>query len=151
MFLLASSSVVVARPRDRVFRYAADLAHFAEWFPGVVAVRPRDDAPFASLGKVYDEELALPFGRKRAVVIRVMDVDPGRRLVTEGALPVLLPRMEIDFADVGSGACRLHWRMSSRNDTALARWTALPLARRTMQARADVAMARLRKRLESAP
>src|SRR5688572_1904484 len=112
MFLLASTSVVIECNRERAFQYAADLAHFAEWFPGIIAVRPRDATPPATVGKVYDETLAMPLGRERAVVIRVMEVEPQRRLVTEGSLPLLLPRMEMDFADVGSGACRLQWRMS---------------------------------------
>jgi uncharacterized protein YndB with AHSA1/START domain len=151
MFLIASTSVIIDRPRESVFPYAADLAHFAGWFPGVIAVKPRDQAPITTVGKLYDEQLAMPFGRRRSVTIRVLEAEPQQRLVTEGSLPVLLPRMEMVFADAGAGACRLEWRMFSRNTAPLARWTILPLARRTMQKRAEVAMGRLKNRLEPSP
>jgi hypothetical protein len=151
MFLLASTSGVIDCTRERAFQYAADLSHFADWFPGVIAVQPRDATPIATIGKLYDETLAMPLGGRRLVTIRVMQADPLRRLVTEGSLPLLLPRMEMDFADVGSGACKLEWRMFSRNAASLPRWTVLPLARRTMQKRADLAMRRLMTRLASRP
>jgi uncharacterized protein YndB with AHSA1/START domain len=147
MELLASARVVVDCTREQVFRFAADLAHFPEWFPGVVAVRPLDAAPAATVGKRYGETLALPFGRTRQVTIEVVEAQPDRRLVTQAAFPLLLPRMEMGFEDADGGACLLEWRMFSRNTATLPRWTVVPLARRTLQRRADMAMGRLRQLL----
>ena len=149
MYLLAATSVVIECSRERVFQYAANLANFAEWFPGVLAIKARDQVPFTTVGKLYDESVAMPLRGRRAVVIRVMEVEPQRRLVTEGALPLLLPRMEIEFFDAGPGACKVQWRMLSRNSARLSRWTVLPIARLTLQRRAEAAMRGLKQNLES--
>lgn len=149
MYLLASTSVVIELPRGRVFDYVANLTNFAHWFPAVVDVTSRDHVAPATVGKQYDEIFLMPLRGRRSVGIQVVDVDPPRRIVTEGALALLRPRMEIEFQDAGLNACKLRWRMLSRNGALLARWTVLPLARQLMQKRADAAMHRLKKILES--
>jgi hypothetical protein len=148
MYLLASASVVVECPRHKAFEYVADLTRFAQWFPAVIEVQARDQT-IATLGKVYEETISMPLRGRRSVMLRVVDVRMPSRFVTEGSLPLLLPRMEIDFEDVASTACRIQWRMLSRNSARLPRWTVLPLARLTLQKRAETAMRRLKRRLES--
>lgn len=148
MYLVASASVVIECPRARAFDYATNLTNFAEWFPAVVEVTSRDNVAPATVGKQYEETFVLPLRGRRSVAIRVIEVDPARRIVTEGALSLLRPRMEIDFKDAGFNACEVQWRMLSRNSALLARWTVLPLARQVMQKRADAAMRRLKNILE---
>lgn len=149
MYLLASTSVVIERPRVTVFQYVSNHTNFAEWFPGVVEVKSRDQLAHATVGKEYDETVLTPLRGRQFVVIRVTEVAPPRRFVTEGALALLMPRMEIDFHDVELNTCRVQWRMLSRSKTPMARWTVLPLARLPTQKRADSAMRRLKKILES--
>lgn len=149
MYLLASTSVVIELPRVRVFDYVTNLTNFAQWFPAVVEVTSRDNVAPATVGKQYDEIFLMPLRGRRSVGIRVIEVDPPWRIVTEGALALLRPRMEIQFQDAGLNACKVQWRMLSRNSAPMARWTVLPLARQLMQKRADAAMRRLKKILES--
>jgi len=149
MYLLATASVDIECSRETVFDYVANLTHFADWFPGVLEVRPRDQLPLATVGKQYEETVLMPLRGRRSVVIRVAEVDPPRRFVTEGALAILMPRMEVEFLDAGSNACRMQWRMLSRSIAPISRWTILPLARLTMQKRADAAMRRLKMKLEA--
>ncbi|MBF6299125.1 SRPBCC family protein [Nocardia amamiensis] len=148
MFLLASAEAIVRCSREKTFAYAADLENFAEWFPGVLSVVSHDELPFAESGKLYLETVAVPLRGRRQVLIRVAEATPSRRLVTEGELPLLQPRMEIEFLDAGPDACEVHWRMFSRNKRSLPRWTIFPIARRVMTMRARTALRNLRWRLE---
>lgn len=151
MHLLATASIVIECPASKAFDYVADLTNFSRWFPGVVGVRPRDQLAHATIGKTYEETFRMPLRRTKSVVIRVAEADAPRRFATEGALPPLLPRMEIEIRNAGSAGCEVHWRMLSRNNTAWVRWTLLPLARLAMRKRAAAAMPRLKKLLESGP
>ncbi|TWO70645.1 SRPBCC family protein [Caenimonas sedimenti] len=150
MYSLASTSVVIERPRVVVFDYVSNHTNFAEWFPGVVEVKSRDQVAHATVGKEYDETLLTPLRGRQSVVIRVTEVAPPRKFVTEGSLPLLMPRMEIELHDIELNTCRVQWRMLSRSTTPLARWTVLPLAGLATQKRADAAMRRLKKILECA-
>lgn len=149
MYLLAESSIVIACSLEHAFAYAADLENFPHWFPGVIDMASVDALPFATIGKQYSETVAMPLRGRRSVSIRVVEVAAPHRLVTEGTLPLLLPRMEIDFAVLESGGCRVTWRMRSRNARHWPRWTVLPLARRTIAKRAGIGLHRLKERLES--
>ena len=148
MYPLASSTVVVDCPRARAFDYAADLENFGEWFPGVIAIVAQDELSFTTVGKAYSETVAVPLRGTRQVLIQVVDVEASRRLVTEGDLPFLLPRMEIEFRAVGVGACEVRWGMFSRNDGALTRLFLLPVAGWLMRRRANRGLGNLKRRLE---
>lgn len=148
MYLLASAAVSIACSRQRAFDYAADLHNFAQWFPGVIAITADNDLSFSTVGKQYRETVAVPLRGRRSVLIRVTDVAAPCRLVTEGALPTLLPRMEIEFRETGPDSCEVSWRMHSRHSGGWLRWTVLPLARRVMARRARAGMRRLKDRLE---
>jgi hypothetical protein len=145
---LADTSIAIACSAEQAFDYAANLENFPEWFPGVIATASDDALPFATVGKQYRETFATPLGGQRQVLIRVIDVAAPYRLVTEGALTPLLPRMEITFAECGPHSCRVTWRMLSRNTGRWARWTVLPLARLVMTKRAGIGLRRLRERLQ---
>jgi hypothetical protein len=150
MTLLAESSVDIACPVELAFAFAADLENFPRWFPGVIAVASADALPPATVGKHYREEVAMPLRGRRSVPIRVVEAVAPHHFVTEGELPLLLPRMEIAFAVREAGGCRVTWRMSSRRTQGWARWTILPLARRVMARRAGIGLLRLKRHLEAA-
>ncbi|CAN5296991.1 hypothetical protein BH09ACT8_BH09ACT8_21370 [soil metagenome] len=149
MYLLASSTARITCPGPTAFAYAADLENFAAWFPGVIAVAANDELPFWTVGKLYSETVAVPLRGTRGVQIRVIVVDSPRRLITEGDLPVLLPRMEIEVRDIGAGCCEVHWRMFSRNENALICRCVLPLAGRVMRRRAGIGLRNLTAKLEA--
>lgn len=149
MYLLAHASTTIECPRDAAFGYAADLENFADWFPGVIRITATDKLPFDAVGKQYHETVAVPGRGERRVLLRVVEVTAPDRIVTEGALATVLPRMEIEFRDTGPGRCEADWRMFSRSTSVLARWTILPLVGRLMTRRARAGMRRLRERLEA--
>jgi hypothetical protein len=151
MYLLASSVVTIACARTKAFDYAADLENFAQWFPGVIGIVADDELAFATPGKRYVETVAVPLRGNRTVLIRVVDASAPMRVVTEGDLPLLLPRMEIDFQDVGGNSCEVRWRMLSRNENVLIRHTVLPLAGWLMGRRATAGLRNLKRRLEGSP
>ncbi|MCX2929468.1 SRPBCC family protein [Mycobacterium sp. CVI_P3] len=148
MYTLAKAAIHIDCPVPMVFAYAADLENFGDWFPGVIAVAARDELPFDAIGKRYAETVAVPLRGKRDVLLRVVDVKPPRRLVTEGDLPMVLPRMEIDVEDSGMGSCDVRWRMVSRNRSAVARHSILPIAGWLMRRRATTGLRTLKTRLE---
>ena len=73
-------------------------------------------------------------------MIRVTDAAAPQRLVTEGDLRPLLPRMEMEFVDAGQNTCEVRWRMLSRNENGLAGCTVLPVAGWVMRRRATIGL-----------
>ncbi|MET0335851.1 MAG: SRPBCC family protein [Rhizobacter sp.] len=151
MYLLAHTAVLIDRPRSVAFNYTANLENFAEWFPGVIRMAAANELPFDAVGKQYRETVAVPLRGLRQVDLQVIEVATPSRLVTQGTLKTVLPRMEIEFRDAGPDQCAVEWRMFSRTTGGVARWTILPLTRRLMKSRAHAAMQRLKHRLEAAP
>lgn len=149
MHLLSEQTATIACAAETAYRYAADLEHFGHWFPGVISIVAVNALDPAQPGKEYLETVATPLGGRRSVRVRVQEAERGRWLATEGSLRPLMPRMEMRFEPQGDAACRLTWRMLSRNDGLLVRWLLLPLARRVVAARAAVGVARLKALLES--
>src|SRR5690606_28028925 len=134
----------IQHPVGDVFAWLADLNNFADWFPGVLAVRELDrSAP--GPGKIYVEQLRLPGGRVREVRLTVREWEPGQRLVTEGDWALLLPRMEMLFEAPSERETLVHWAMYSRQQGRPFRYLLLPLLRREMGRRADRAALGLRR------
>lgn len=148
MYLLADACATMPCSPQDAFAFAADLAHFPAWFPGVARVVSSDGLAFDAVGKRYTETLALSARRPAQVQIRVVDVTPGVCLVTEGTLPLIRPRMEMRFRSSPGGQCVVHWQMFSRSTSPLARWTLLPFARRVMTRRARLGLQNLQGLLE---
>jgi hypothetical protein len=148
MYLLADVSIEIACPGADAFDFACDLENFVAWFPGVIDVVAHNDVPFSERGREYRETVHIPLRGRRLVPIRVVDAEAPRRLVTEGDLMIVMPRMEIRITESSSQQCTVHWRMFSRNTGALARVLVLPLARRLMKRRAETGVERLKHRLE---
>ena len=147
MYLLAHTVSLIDCPRHVAFNYAANLENFSEWFPGVIQITAANDLPFSTVGKQYLETVAVPLRGRRQVLLQVVEVTIPSKIVTEGTLPTVLPRMEIEFREAGPDKCEVDWRMFSRTTSVVARWTLLPLARHLMTKRARAGMQRLNNRL----
>lgn len=150
MYLLAQADVAIACPSRVAFDYAANLENFPAWFPGVLRVTTTDGLPFDTVGKQYREEFAQPMRGRGFVAIRVVEVEPGTRIVSEGTLASVLPRMEIVCRQTAPGVCEVRWRMFSRRTSGWSRFIVLPLARRVMTRRARRGLQVLKRHLEGA-
>lgn len=148
MVLLAQALVRIACSRDAAFAYAANLEHFPAWFPGVDRMVSANDLAFDAVGKTYVETVAMPLGRRRLVPLKVVEAEPGSRIVTQGQFPVIRPRMEMNFRALDAAHCEVEWRMFSRSSHLIVHWVLLPLARRLMMRRAQEGLQALRWRLE---
>jgi uncharacterized protein YndB with AHSA1/START domain len=148
MHLLAEASVEIERPTVAVFEYVTNMERFHEWFPGVLTIASVDDTPHGQPGKEYLETVMLPLQGPRQIKLVVRETRANELFVTEGSLPLLMPRMEITFFELNAALCRLTWRMRSRNDGYLARCLVLPLARQVLAKRAAAGVRSLKSRLE---
>ena len=148
MYLLADADVDIACSAANAFDYACDLENFSDWFPGVIGVIAHNDVAFYERGREYRETVDVPLRGRRSVGIRVIDAEAPHRLITEGDLSIVLPRMEIHITQSSPQVCNVQWRMLSRNRHALARLMVLPTARTVMTKRAGAGLQRLKERLE---
>lgn len=144
MIELARTQVQLAAPASAVFAFVSDLRNFGQWFPEVLEIKARHPGGEPGPSAHYRERVRLLMGRERAVDIRVVAFENGQRLVTEGALQPVRPRMEIEVHPSAQG-CELLWNMHSRNGGWTMRLLA-PLARRMMRQRAEQAMHKLQQR-----
>lgn len=145
MIALARAQAQLARSAAEVFAYVADLRHFGGWFPGVLAIEARHPGGEPGPDAVYRETVRLPLRGATAVGIRVREFVPGQRLVTEGDLAPVWPRMQIEVRAQAADRCALSWQMHSRSHRASIRLLS-PLLRRVMQRRGDAAMTQLQQR-----
>lgn len=151
MYLLAEETIRIERPVSQVFAYVTDMERFGEWFPGVLRIESSNALAHGEADKEYLETVSVPLRGTRKIRITVREAQAGRRFVTEGKFPPLMPRMEVEFSERGPGACSITWRMFSRNASPLLGLTLLPLARRVMRKRAAEGVKELKRRLEYAP
>jgi hypothetical protein len=149
MHLLAESTAEIACPVNVAYQYAANLEHFGEWFPGVIAIESANGLSHGEPGKEYLETVAVPLRGQRKIKLVVKEAEHDISLVTEGAFPPLLPRMQIRFKALTTESCQVQWQMFSRNKGLLAQFTIIPLARGVMRNRAAVGLAALKSRLEA--
>src|SRR5512134_2691662 len=97
MYLLAERTTEIACPVNVAYQYAANLEHFGEWFPGVIAIESANDLSYAERGKEYLETVAVPLRGQRKIKLVVKEAEQDMSLITEGAFPPLWPRMQIRF------------------------------------------------------
>ncbi len=145
--LVSSRSIDIAAPADAVFAYAANLENFPNWFPGALSIQAMDSLDVDEVGKTYNETVALPFGRRTQVRIKVVNVQRPIEIATEGNYRVLLPRMEMTLHSLGEGRSRMEWKMYSRRTGIMIRLL-LPVFRRVVGKRSRVALVRLKALLE---
>jgi hypothetical protein len=150
MHLLTEKSIRIQRSALEVFEYVSNLETFGEWFPGVIAIDSLDALPHDQPGKAYLETVSIPWRGTRKIALTVREVRGHHFFATEGQLPPLMPRMEIALEDSGTGACEITWRMFSRSDKLITRYTVVPLARRVMGPRAALGLSALKNIMEKA-
>lgn len=148
MHLLTEKTVNIKRPMSAVFAYVANMEQFGEWFPGVVLIESANALDHGQEGKEYLETVSIPFRGTRKIKLVVREVRANHFLATEGKFSPLMPRMEISLNEGEMDSCELTWRMFSRNNSLIAKYALLPLARRVMGRRAETGIASLKKRLE---
>jgi hypothetical protein len=146
--LLAEQSVAIGCDVRTAFDYISNMENFGQWFPGVRSIVSADSLQPIEPGKEYVEVVATPTGEERQILVRVRQIEPDRLFATEGDYPPLLPRMEMHLRAERADACVITWRMLSRNDAPEAQIPWLPIARQTIQQRADLGVAQLKARLE---
>ncbi len=153
MYLLASSVVTIACPRTKTFEYAADLENFAHWFPGVIGIVAHDELSFATPGKQYVETVAVPLRGNRTVLIWVVDASVSdARWSPKATCHCCCRAWRSSSTMSADNSCEVRWRMLSRNENVLVRYTVLPLAGWLMGRRATTGLRNLKQRLEgSAP
>ncbi|MEZ5703527.1 MAG: SRPBCC family protein, partial [Burkholderiaceae bacterium] len=125
-----------------------NMERFKDWFPKVMSISSANKLPHGEVNKTSVERVSLPLRGTQAIEIVVKESVPNRRFVTEGQLPPLLPRMEIDLAPVDGGTTLISWQMFSRSANPLVKALLLPFAKRIVQRRASVGVLRLKAMLE---
>lgn len=149
MHLLTEKTIHIQQPALVVFGYVSNMEKFGEWFPGVISIASANALNHGQQGKEYLETVSVPLRGMRKVKLGVREVRGQRFFATEGLFPPLMPRMEIELHETGPSSCELTWRMFSRSNSRIVRYTLLPLARRVMDKRAFLGVAALKKRLEA--
>ena len=149
MHLLAEGTAEIACPVSAAYQYAANLERFGDWFPGVIAIESANGLPHGQSGKEYLETVTVPLRGERKIKLVVKEAEHDSCLVTEGAFPPLLPRMQMRFAALTADSCQVQWQMYSRNKGHNAQFTIIPLDRGVLRRRAAVGLANLKRRLEA--
>jgi hypothetical protein len=149
MHLLAEKTVHIQQNALDVFAYVSNMENFGDWFPGVISIESSNALDHGQPGKQYLETVLVPLRGRRQITLEVREVREGHFFATEGRLPPLMPRMEIELRGVAAGSCDLTWRMFSRSDNAIVKYALLPLAKRLMEKRAALGVAALKKHMES--
>jgi uncharacterized protein YndB with AHSA1/START domain len=148
MHLLTEKTVHIQRPALAVFAYVTNMEKFGEWFPGVISIQSANALQHGQPGKRYLETVAMPFGRTRDITVEVREVRGQHFFATEGRFAPLMPRMELTVDATAESTCTFTYRVFSRSNSGIVRYTLLPLARRVMGKRAALGAAALKKRLE---
>lgn len=91
--------------QPRAFDYLSDLAHFAEWDPGVKRAVRVDGEP-AVLGTHYDVTVAGP-GRDLTLRYEIVALDPPRRVEVRAESPTLVSVDVMSFVDRGAAGCEV--------------------------------------------
>ncbi|MEL7546827.1 MAG: SRPBCC family protein [Pseudomonadota bacterium] len=148
--VLIDRSIVIARPIAQVFAFVANHENYGLWFPDVVSIVSVTDEPHGTVGKTYSETIRLPTGRERKISIPVVESNPPSQLATEGDFAPLQPRMEYQLTSLGETETEIRWLFTSRAKTPLGRVIVRLLAGKTMAARGEVALPKLKSVLEQA-
>jgi uncharacterized protein YndB with AHSA1/START domain len=97
----SAESIVIARPRDEVFRYVADLQKEPSWHVDVASV-PSDTDPVPIVGKSYPLKFK-PFMGKTDGIFTAIAVEPGARVVYQADFAGLQPRITYTVEREGEG------------------------------------------------
>lgn len=115
--LLANKIIELSGNAMEVFDFVTNMENYAQWFPGVVAIRSANALAHAQVGKQYVETLAFPDGVKE-LVVEVKKSVKYQVFETEGDLAPLLPCMTMLFSTLDQpDTCELNLSYRSRNST----------------------------------
>lgn len=149
MHLLTEKTVHIHQNTLDVFAYVSNLENFEEWFPGVISIESSNALEHGHIGKQYRETVLIPLRGTRQITLEVREVREGHFLATESRFPPLMPRMEMELRETGEGSCELTWRMFSRTNNGILKYTLIPLAKRIIRRRAVLGVAALKVRMEN--
>lgn len=145
---LVNETVSINSPIFKVFEFVSDHENYIRWYPGVVAVASTDGLAPGTVGKVYNEVLRLPSGRRRAFDIGVVEARPPGLFATEGTLAPLLPRMEMRLTARSNEETALNLRFFSRSQSTIGRLLIGALAPRAIRPQTQAALLKLKSILE---
>ena len=113
--LLANKIIELSGNAMEVFDFVTNIENYAQWFPGVVAIRSANALAHAQVGKQYVETLEFPDGVKE-LVIEVKKSVKYQVFETEGDLAPLLPGMTMLFSTLDQpDTCELNLSYRCRN------------------------------------
>jgi len=144
MVQLAQIEKSFGLPSSRVYEYVVDMENYGNWFPGVMDIRAVDELPAGAVGKRYLEKIEFPEGPGE-LTIEVKQAIPNELFVMEGDLPELLPRMTVNFADVGEDGCRMTLTYESRHPDVAANREMMDTLRQDLMARGETALKTLQQ------
>jgi hypothetical protein len=145
---LIDETVSINCPISKLFEFVSDHENYVRWYPGVVAVTSADGLAPGTVGKVYNEILRLPSGRRRAFDIRVVETNAPGLFATEGTLAPLLPRMEVRLTEMSKEETTLNLRFFSRSQSPVGRLLIGTLAPRAIRPQTQAALLKLKSILE---
>ena len=116
MIELARTKTVISAPVNTVFQYVTNMENYGCWFPGVQAIKSKNNFPHATTGKTYLETLLFPDG-KYELIIEVVQCEVNRLFLTKGDLEGVLPQMTIEFETDGENRCLMDLQYHSRNSS----------------------------------
>lgn len=114
MIELAKTSITIAAPVDRVFKYVSNMENYKHWFPGVIEIKSANNLPHGKIGKKYVEILSLPSG-KVELEIEVDQSNINQLFLTRGNLAGILPQMKVTFSVNEEKNCDVNLYYHSRN------------------------------------
>jgi uncharacterized membrane protein len=134
----------IARPRDEVAAYAADMDHTTDWYENVKSVEWETPRPLTVGSRVAF--VADFLGRRLSYTYEIAELVPGERLVMRTAQGPFPMETTYTWADAGEGATWMTLR--NRGEPAGFKRVAAPLMVRAMQRANTKDLARLKQILE---
>lgn len=141
------SEIEIARPREEVAAYAADVDHAPEWYANIERVEWETSPPLAVGSRVAFRARFL--GRELAYTYEIRELVPGERLVmstAEGPFPM---ETTYTWEDAGPSATRMTLR--NRGEPSGFKSVAAPLLARAVRRANEQDLRRLKALLERPP
>jgi len=148
MIELSKTSGLISAPVDIVFKYVTNMENYGFWFPGVQAIKSKNNFPHATIGKTYLETLLFPDGEHQ-LTITVAQCEVNQLFLTKGDLEGVLPQMTIKFHAPEKNQCRIDLHYHSRNSSLNEQSEIIISLREDLSMRAMTGITNLQKMLEN--
>jgi hypothetical protein len=146
---IAHSSAVINCSSDKAYSLISNMEKFGEWFPEIVSVTSKNDLTHGEVGKKYLVTITIPLLGKRTVDVTVLEAITNRRFFAEGVFLPWMPSMKMKISAMGNDEISFTWGMYSRSTSWIVNLMLIPIAKRAMQKRADIAVVQLKALLEA--